>query len=121
MHFSRIAVLAAALNLAVGSPVFEQKSRSIVASNVAKRPLVGTETEDMTLGSRNAAAKAYKYQDTPRYGRSLGDLYERNAVANAYKYEKTPRYGRSVEDLNVGAEEESKKQMRFEGGGRDEG
>ena len=61
MHFSRIAVRAAALNLAVGSPVLERKCRSIVASDIAKRALIGTETEAATLGSRNAAAKAYKY------------------------------------------------------------
>lgn len=84
MHFSRLAVLVAALNLAVGSPILEMKSRSIVASDIAKRALVGTETESATLDSRNAAAKAYKYVDTPRYGRS-------------------------VENLSAGAEEESQK------------
>ncbi|KAL2052026.1 hypothetical protein ABVK25_007718 [Lepraria finkii] len=100
MQFSRLAFLAAALNLALGSPILERKSRSIVASDAAKRALVGTETEAATLDSRNAAAAAYQYRDTPRYKRSVEDLSERSAAAQAYKYGDTPRYKRSVEDLS---------------------
>ena len=100
MQFSRLALLAAALNLALGSPILEHKSRSIVASDAAKRALVGTETEAATLDSRNAAAAAYQYRDTPRYKRSVEDLSERSAAAAAYEYRDTPRYKRSVEDLS---------------------
>ena len=103
MHFTRLAVLAAALNLAIGSPILSKKSRDIVASDVAKRalePIPAPTTLDKRNGygyrdtprpsmekKRNAAAAAYDYVDTPRPSREE----KRDAAAAAYEYRDTPR------------------------------
>ena len=103
MHFTRLAVLAAALNLAIGSPILSKKSRDIIASDIAKRalePIPGSTTLDKRNGygyvdtprpsreeKRNAAAMAYNYVDTPRP--SMEE--KRDAAAMAYDYVDTPR------------------------------
>ena len=95
MKFTNIAVLAAALNLAIGSPVFEKKSRDLVAASAAKKAL----SRDV----KNADLKArvgYGYSPTPRP--SAEDLHARavaGGFAPAYKYVDTPRA--SVEDLSA--------------------
>ena len=109
MHSTRLAVLAAALNLAIGSPILSKKSRDIIASDIAKRalePIPAPATLDKRNGyeyvdtprhsmerKRNAAAAAYDYVDTPRPSREE----KRNAAAKAYDYVDTPRPSREEE------------------------
>ena len=91
MHFSKLAVLAASVNLALGSPVFAKKSRDVVADHATKRAL-GAEKRDFK--------SAYGYKPTPRPSvRSLRSRALENGFKSAYEYKPTPRP--SVEDLSA--------------------
>ena len=98
MKFTNIAVLAAALNLAVGSPVFEKKSRDLVANSAAKKAL----SRDVKNADLKARGGGYGYSPTPRP--SVEDLHARavaGGFAPAYAYTPTPRA--SIEDLKARA------------------
>jgi hypothetical protein len=106
-------VVAASFNMALGAPISEEKTRSILAREAVRRsiennPYIQTENtvarraphtpkkirSVLNLLKRNPAP--YKYTDTPADKRSVENLGKRSP----YKYTDTPADKRSVENLD---------------------
>jgi hypothetical protein len=116
MRYSLAGVLVAAatFNMALGAPISEGKTRSILAKEAVRRsvennPYIQSSNVEesvarrapqtpkkirsvLNLLRRNPAP--YKYTDTPADKRSVDDLHKR------YKYTDTPADKRSVDDLH---------------------
>lgn len=96
MKFHSLVVAAATLNLAIGAPIKQDKSRAIVAKDAAKRAVANN-----PYMTRDASASLESAQGavTPAKIRSLLNLLKRSE--KRYEYKETPRASRrgSVEDL----------------------
>jgi len=96
-YLQGLIVAAASINLAIGAPVSEAKSRDIVAKEAVRRSLLN----NPYIRSANADPEAAAFgPQTPKKTRSLVSLLRRSALP--YKYSDTPRPSKrsSAVDLN---------------------